>query len=194
MRRSAIAIVVLLLGARAMRADDVPNLAGSWVLTGIDVGDGERPVASGYVLHVQQTGTVLTLDSPATATRRTVVSITIDLLTTTTDKKGYATTVRVENQALIVEEKRPGGCQWFNSPETTGQAGPRPSINCVPRVLRTTYRVSADGATLEVTKLDTTLGGGGGGGINTRGAADRVDPDVVRSLAERDGRWVFKRQ
>jgi hypothetical protein len=185
MRRSAIVLGVLLSGVATIRADDVPNLAGSWMLTGIDVGDGERPVASGYVLHVRQTGTVLTLDRPATATRRTVVSITIDPLTTTTDKKGYATTVRIENQALIVEEKRPGGCQWFSAPET-GPAARAPSINCVPLALRSTYRVSADGATLEMTKLQTPLTGG----VPTRGASD----DEVRSLAERDGRWVFTRQ
>ena len=59
MRRDAIVLGILLSAAAVIRADEVPNLAGSWMLTSIDVGRGAQPVLSGYVLNVQQTGTVI---------------------------------------------------------------------------------------------------------------------------------------
>jgi hypothetical protein len=196
MRRSAIVLGVLLLGAATIRADEVPNLAGSWMLTGIDIGTGERPVLSGYVLNVRQTGTEIMLDSPVGATRRIVKTFTID--PRKTEKSGVTTTISVENQALVVEEKHRSGCLWSSAP-ATGQRSeltmPNDLANCTARVLRSTYRVSADGMTLEVTKVEAPTGGTGGGGIGGLGGGTRgfTDEDV-RSLAERDGRWVFKRQ
>ena len=191
MRRDAMVLGILLSAAAAIRASEVPNLAGSWTLASIDVGRGAQPVLPGYVMNIQQTGNVITFDSPATATRRAVTTLTIDPLKSTTDKKGVAVAVRIENQTLIVEEKRPGGCQWFrysDSGRREEMVMPDNPANCVPRVLRSTYRVSADGATLEVTKLKTPT-------VRTFSTvAGGSTDDEVRSLAVRDGRWVFKRQ
>lgn len=191
MGRATIVLGILLFGVATIRAEEVPNLAGKWMLTSIDIGTGQKPVLSGYVVNIQQSATTITLDTPAGATRRTVKTVTID--PRKTEKSGVTTTVSVDNQALVVEEKSRAGCRWGSSPaagQGSQQTVPNELANCTPRVLRSTYRVSADGTTLEVTKVETPKNGSGSVGPGTRGATD----DEVRDLAERDGRWVFKRQ
>ena len=169
MRAETLALSVLLAATAAVgiRADAVPNLSGTWLLVNVTIGRDQRPVPANYVLTVRQQGPDISVETESDGVPHHVTRFTIGARKATINN-GMETKGRVEKQTLIIEEKSLRACGLENffadtreerrSNNGDGSASRRAMLNysiepiCVNPVRRSTYRVSDDGATLEVAK------------------------------------------